>query len=75
MLLAELLMKDRGLKQIDVAIRGGVNTVTVSRVLRGYEKPYPKIKQAFCKALEWDGNPDELFAPVSIERYLKGVEK
>ena len=66
MLKVEALMRDKGITQTDVARIGGVHRVTINRVLRGHIKPYPKYKRAFCKALEWTGNPEKLFEPISL---------
>ena len=64
MLVAEVLMRDRGITQTDVARIGGVNRVTVNRILRGHLKPYPKYRKAFSDALKWDKNPEELFREI-----------
>ena len=68
MLFAELLMRDKGITQVDVANRGGISRVAVNRVLRGHEKPWPRYKKAFCDALEWEGDPDDLFVSVTVDR-------
>ena len=67
MLIAELMMRNQGITQTDVANIGGVNRVSINRVLRGHVKPYPKYKKAFCTALDWHGNPDYLFRNIDVK--------
>lgn len=66
MLVAEFLMREKGITQAEVAERGGISRPAVNMVLRGHIKAFPKYKKAFCEALEWDGNPEELFKRVDV---------
>lgn len=62
---AEIERKRQGLSQAEIARRTGLSNVTVNKVERGATPPYPKYKEAFAKALEWKGNPSDLFEEVA----------
>ena len=66
MLKAEYLMREQGKTQTDVSNETGIERVTINRVLRGTLPPYPKYHDAFAKALDWQGNPAELFEPIEV---------
>lgn len=72
MLKLEQELKERGITQQQLADRTkevdasgrGVNRVKISRIIHGHEKAWPKYVRLIGQALEWEGNPDELFLEV-----------
>ena len=66
MIRAEYEAREQGKTVTDIAIECGVSTSLVSRTIRGKAKPYPKLRDGIAKALEWDGNPAELFEEIEV---------
>ena len=64
MLIAEKIRRERGLTYAAIAAKAHMSDMMVSRVLRGVVPPYPKYREAIASALEWRGNPSELFEEV-----------
>jgi transcriptional regulator with XRE-family HTH domain len=53
-----MVLWEKGLRMVDVARELGVKQVNVSRTLNGYQRPYGKVRDYFCKLLNM--TPDEL---------------
>jgi transcriptional regulator with XRE-family HTH domain len=64
MLKAEQMRRDRGLTITALAIASGLSDVVVSKVMRGALPPWPKYRNALARALEWTGEPLELFEEI-----------
>lgn len=65
MLLAEYLMRQRGVTQTSVSLQTGIARSTINRILRGDLPPYPKYQRAFAQVLEWpQDKAAELFEPI-----------
>ncbi|OUM84982.1 MAG: transcriptional regulator [Bacillus thermozeamaize] len=57
----ELVRRQKGLTQVELAKLIGVSGPAIVQVERGYRKPWPKIRKNIAQAL---GYPEEeLFAP------------
>ncbi|ACV23651.1 Helix-turn-helix [Slackia heliotrinireducens] len=54
-----------GWSQSELARRIGANPVSISRIERGKEPPYPLRSQRIADALGWEGDPAELFEDVT----------
>ena len=63
---AEVLLRQRGVSQTELAEGGGLSRVKLNRILRGREKPWPKYQGAIADALGWEGDPSELFEEVTL---------
>lgn len=55
---------DRGLSMSALARVAGLHPSTVSQVEHGRLNPYPGQIEKLVTALDWKGNPDELFQEV-----------
>ena len=64
MLLVKKLCHDRYMKQVELSKRSGINQPTISKILNGWQKPYPKQAKAIALALGYDGNFEDLFKEV-----------
>lgn len=64
MLKAEQMRRDRGLTYGAIARRANMSDIMVSRVMRGMVPPWPKYREALAKAMEWTGDPMELFEEI-----------
>ena len=63
----EVEMRERGITQTALADMAGINRVTVNRILRGKEQPWPKWRDAMAKALDWPLNrAAELFEEIEV---------
>ena len=67
MLQADKIRRERRFTVTALAIKTGLSDVVVSKVLRGALPPYPKYRDAIAAALEWTGDPLELFEEVAEE--------
>ncbi|CCG52171.1 DNA-binding protein [Flavobacterium indicum GPTSA100-9 = DSM 17447] len=61
----KLLIKKRGLKQIDVAERIGKSTTALSQIINGNYKPQPETLEKLCEVLE---------VPVAVVHFLSITE-
>lgn len=61
MLKAEQMRREKGLTYGALAHGAKMSDMMVSRVLRGTVPPWPKYRKAIAEALEWPGDPLELF--------------
>lgn len=52
--------------QTALAEKTGINRVIISKIAHGRETPYPKWSEAIAQALEWTGDPAELFEEVRL---------
>lgn len=76
MLKAEQMRRDRGLTITALAIASGLSDAVVSKVMRGALPPWPKYRNALARALEWTGDPMELFEEVGEDKAgfkLRGI--
>lgn len=63
----EYEMRERGITQTTLASDTSINRVTVNKIIRGYEKPWPKWRNAIAKALDWPTDrAAELFEDVEV---------
>ena len=68
MLLAEVLKKDQGKTNKDVAEETGINITTVSMLMLGHMKPYrQEWQEKIAAALDYDGEPAKLFEEVEVQ--------
>lgn len=67
MLLAEFILRDQNKRVKDVARRIGVTPSLVSRMVLGRSRCYPKLQRDIAEALEWRGDPADLFRPVEVK--------
>ena len=68
MLRAEYEARTKNMQYADIAEACGVSKSLVSRVMRGNEKPYPKLRDGIARALKWEGYPAELFEEIKEVR-------
>lgn len=62
------LLSARGEKQSDLARAALMAPGDVSMLVRGRMKPYPGQAAKMAAALDWEGDPMELFEEVEEER-------
>ena len=54
-----------GVSQTELAEMTGINRVSINRMLRGKEAPWPKWRDSIAKAINWPADSvDELFEEV-----------
>ena len=68
MLLAKKLAMDRGWSVSRLSREAGLNQSSVHMIVSGRLKPYPHQAQALADALEYLGDPAELFVEVDDDR-------
>lgn len=56
--------KKQGLSQCKLAQKADVNPTSLSRIEAGKEKAFRLRGERIAKALDWRGEPDELFQEV-----------
>lgn len=67
MLLADMLKKNLGKTNRDLAEETGLNVTTVSMLLLGHLRPYrEEWRQKFAVALDYEGDPEKLFEEVEV---------
>ena len=65
MLKVEYEARRQGKKQTEIGQACGVTVSLVSRVMRGKEEPYPKLRDGIARALDWPiERADELFEEI-----------
>lgn len=64
MIQLQLELLRRGMSQRELAKRAHVNEASVSRICHGKEPAYPRRGKRIAEALEWTGDPEELFEEV-----------
>lgn len=57
----------RGLSRAQLARKAGMSDITYCKVERGSRPPYPAYREAIARALDWPGDPMELFEEVRDE--------
>lgn len=63
----EFELSKRGMTQTTLADASGVNRVTINKILRGRETPWPKWRDAIARALDWPlDKADELFQEIEV---------
>lgn len=67
MLRAEYEARVRGITQTEIGKKCGVTSSLINRVIRGMEKPYPKLQQGIAAAIGWDKDPAELFQEIEVK--------
>ena len=68
MLRVEFEARRQGKSQTEIAKLCGVTSSLVSRVIRGNEKPYPKLRNGIAAALDWPTDrAAELFEEVEVK--------
>ena len=55
-----------GLRQVDLATKTGLKPQAVSRICNGQEPPWPNRAKRIADALNWTGDPAELFEPIEV---------
>jgi ribosome-binding protein aMBF1 (putative translation factor) len=51
----------RGLSKSALSIKAGINYAVICQIENGSRKPYPKAAREVAEALDWQGDPMELF--------------
>lgn len=59
-----LELRRLGYSQSECARRAGVNQASLSRIMNGHEPAFPKRGKRIADAVDWKGNPAELFEEV-----------
>lgn len=59
--------------QAELAKRANLTPQAISRIVRGEERPYTKRGQKIARALNWNGDWEELFEPVHLTINKPGV--
>ena len=63
----EFEMRKREMTQTALSAASGVSRVTINKIMRGREKPWPKWRDAIAKALDWPlERADELFEEIEV---------
>ncbi len=66
MLRVEYEARKQGKTQTEIGKRCGVTASLISRVMRGAEKPYPKLQRGIASVLEWpQDRAAELFEEIT----------
>lgn len=69
MYLAEYLLRERGISQMQLHESTGISRTSINRVLRGDLPPYDKYQRAFADALNWpQERRGELFEHIEVTR-------
>ena len=59
------IRKERGMSMSGLARNAQMHVSSISQIESGRLIPYPKQANKIAKALDWDGDPQALFAEVS----------
>ena len=63
----EFEMRERNMTQTALAEASGINRVTINKIMRGHETPWPKWRDAMAKALDWPlERAAELFEEIEV---------
>ena len=66
MLRIKQVLEDRGITQGELARRCGLKRQAVSRIVNGAEPAYAKRGERIAAALDWPGDPAELFEQIEV---------
>lgn len=61
-ILAKKIAFEQEVRNIDISKATGLHESTVSKIMTGTEKPYPKAAKAIADFLGYDGDIKKLFA-------------
>lgn len=63
----EYEMRERHITQTALADASGISRVTLNKILLGYERPWPKWRDALATALDWPlEHATELFEEIEV---------
>lgn len=63
---AKVLMLTQGMTGARLHELTGIDAGDISRIINGLAKPYPSQGRRIAEALQWAGEPDELFREVVL---------
>ena len=64
MIRAKRIAFEKRIKNVELSKLTGINEPTISKILNGRLYPYPLQARKIARALDYDGNVEDLFAEV-----------
>ncbi len=64
MIRLKVILFDKRMSQAQLSFAAKVNQSSLSKILNGKEPPYPNRAKRIADALNWEGDPMELFEEV-----------
>ena len=67
MLVVKKLLRQQAMTQAELSRATGIHNQDISRIVNGRIPPYPGHAKRIAKALNWQGDPQELFIEADKE--------